>query len=429
MSYHLRQGDVQKAERCKKTIEVLQIRNSPSQFYEGGYLYPSLTVYVTVEDLVRVKELTDGIQTMADRFPTWVPILHYARAEYQRIRGDYPAAIEEYKKSLALLKPGRHIAWTHVMGGYLGTLYRLGRYQDAKTMGEQSLREAERLGIEVEAGQIKIPLAMVLAKLGYTDEATRHCDAVIATYRALKVTGINLGIAYETRARIAVLMNDQENFQTYSKLCAEQYRTGHNPVLTARYERFLQFAREAGMITPKELENAAQFITSQQADDDVVLDVRRRLACCRTEADLFQKALGLMVEHTKSRWGYLYLFERNQLRLVAQSTDIEPSSELLHDLSAIIDRCLGDESETQTEQSEMPTRPTFLQGNFSPEKSLEPILLSQEIDGAFTVVGVAVVSRKLDTPFQANYGVYEAVALSLYQMRQSQSNLPEAASG
>jgi len=415
MAYHLRQGDVEKAERCKKTIEMLQIRNSPSQFYDAGHLYPSLTVYVSVEDLVRVKEVTDDIRAVAEHFPTWVPILHYARAEFQRIRGDYAAATEEYEKALSLMRPGRHLAWVHVIGGYLSSLYQLGRYQDAQAIGEQALSEAERLGIEIEVAQIKNPLAIVLATLGYTDEATRHCDTVIDTYRALNSTGINLGIAYEMRARVAVLMDDQENFQTYSQFCAEQYRTGHNPVLTARYERFLQFAREAGMKTPKELENAAQFTTLRQADDDVVLDVRKRLACCKREDDLFRKALGLMVEHTKSRWGYLYLFEQNQLRLVAQSTDVEPPPELLHDLSTIIERCYGEESETQTEQSEMPTRPTFLQGNFSPENSLEPILLSREIDGTFTVVGVAVVSRKHDTPFQANYGVYDAVAGSLLE--------------
>jgi tetratricopeptide (TPR) repeat protein len=429
MYYQLRQGDVEKAEKCKRMIEMLQIRNSPSQFYEGGTLYPELMVFVFIEDLVRVKELIDDVQGMAERFPAWVPILHYARGEYQRIRGDYSAALREYDKALALMKPGRHLNWVHAIGGYVGTLYQLGCYQDAKAIGEQALLDAERVGIQIEVGQIKKPLALILAKLGQTDEAIRHCESVIGDLHLLKATGINLGIAYETRARVAILMNDQKNFQSYSRLCAEQYRAGHNPVLTAKYERLLQSAREAGMNTPKELENAALFTASRQAENDLVLDIRKRLACSRREDELFQKALGLIVEHTKSRWGFLYLFEQNHLLLVAQSTNIEPPPELLQDLSAIVDRCIGEESETQTEQSEMTVRPTFLQGDVSPEKSLEPILLSLEIDGTFTVVGVAVVSRKLDMPFQANYGIYEAVAGGLYDARHRHFDVPEAASG
>ena len=37
---------------------------------------------------------------MADRFNTWKPILHFARGEYQRIRGDYASARSELEQAL-----------------------------------------------------------------------------------------------------------------------------------------------------------------------------------------------------------------------------------------------------------------------------------------------------------------------------------------
>jgi len=37
--YHLRQGNTQKAEECKKRVELLQIQNSPAEFFEVAIFY------------------------------------------------------------------------------------------------------------------------------------------------------------------------------------------------------------------------------------------------------------------------------------------------------------------------------------------------------------------------------------------------------
>jgi len=99
--YYLRQGQMQKAEECQRRLELLQIQNSPAQFFEGSHLFPVLLAYCLTDDLTGVGQTIYGITKMAEQFSTWQPVLHFARGEYERIRGDYASALGELQKVIA----------------------------------------------------------------------------------------------------------------------------------------------------------------------------------------------------------------------------------------------------------------------------------------------------------------------------------------
>ena len=77
--------------------------------------------------------------------------------------------------------------------------------------------------------------------------AVELADMLIQSWKSLGTVGLNLGLAYETRARVALAMKEQQDFATYARLCAEHYRAKRNPALAAKYARLIHEAEKAGM--------------------------------------------------------------------------------------------------------------------------------------------------------------------------------------
>jgi tetratricopeptide (TPR) repeat protein len=326
MVYYLRQGDVQKGEQCKKKIELLQIQNSPSQFYEGSHLYPELVAGALCEDLARVKLVIDGMETMASRFRPWVPILYFARGEYQRIRGDFQSALGEHERALKLMAPGKHLTWPHATGAYLKTLCEFNRTEEARTVGERCLAQADREGLRGEANFIRMPLALIEAQLGDYDKALAICNAAMEIYRRLGATGMNPGIAYEVRARIAVLMGDREGFDTYANLCAKEYKAGHNRALSAKYEKLMLFARQAGIGVSTDLEHAAD--PMHQTARTMSSMITDGLSDCRDAEERAHRVIDMLIQQSNSIGGYLYIVKEDGPTLCARSSASPPPDQM-----------------------------------------------------------------------------------------------------
>ncbi|HMJ14579.1 MAG TPA: hypothetical protein VK524_24375, partial [Polyangiaceae bacterium] len=62
MLYHLWQGDVQEAERCKRQVEMLQVQNASRQAFDGTYLLGEIAAHAFADDLTRVKRTTNVIE-------------------------------------------------------------------------------------------------------------------------------------------------------------------------------------------------------------------------------------------------------------------------------------------------------------------------------------------------------------------------------
>jgi hypothetical protein len=106
---------------------------------------------------------------------------------------------------------------------------------------------------------IELPFALVEAQLGEIASAYKRCNAVVAYYTTRGITGVNLGIAYETGARIALLTEDHEKYQTYANLCAQQYLSVDNPALVAKYEKLVHEYRQTWLLTSTEIEQGDNF--------------------------------------------------------------------------------------------------------------------------------------------------------------------------
>lgn len=178
--YHLWQGNSREAKKCQEHLELLQIQNSPGMPYKKGTdLYPELRVYCLSDDLSGIKQMVDVIEKMAERSPHWAAALHYARGEYQRIRGDYKRALREFRKAFEIAAPDSNQNWAFIANGYLRTLNALGRHGQAVSEGRRFFSAAQEQAIRFFFNFIRLPLAIAEAKEGNGAEAIALTGVII----------------------------------------------------------------------------------------------------------------------------------------------------------------------------------------------------------------------------------------------------------
>ncbi len=388
--YYLRRGDAQKAEECKKQAELLQIQHSPSQFFEGSHLLPEITAHACSDDLVRVNQVIDDIQRMAERFPGWAPILHFARGEYQRIRGDYKSALLEMEKALNLTGPGRNPIWPYLAGTYVHALLAVGRIQEGRRVGEELVAEAEKADLRVYRHFATRALALAEAKTGEHEQAVKRAQSAIDEYREKGVVGLVLGLAHETRARVAICMNDVKSFETYAQLCAAQFRAGNNPVLTAKYEKLMQEARQANLGVSTELANAAEF--TQMTAETAIASVGKAMRECRGAEQRAQCALKMLIRQGNCQSGFLYTVQKEGTLLSARVGEQAPAAEVetivKRHLLAEIDGA-GDTTMTGTDHEAFAG--LTYQWTDQREEGYRAVLLGHEAPEGFVVTGLAVL--------------------------------------
>ncbi len=398
----LRQGDCQKAEEHRRRVELLQIQNSPTQFFEGSVLWGELLGYVAVEDLLRVKQVISGIEEMAERHPGWVACLGYARGEYHRLRGDFTSALAEFEQVLASVAPGRHSAWLCTAGAQLTTLFHLGRLAEAKALGQEAMKAAarEELGA-LTSHYLEQPLALICTALGEHDSAVAHATSAIDALQELGAGGVMLGSAYETRARVAIMMKDDDSFQTYAQLCADQYHAGNSPSLTAKYEKLLQEARRTKIGMAANLAQVSDVVGQTEHASSALATV---LGACRGPVQRAERALDLLVQHGGCLGGLLYTMQERGPALAAQSGSQRPPPDIDSLVEAYLSAELQDASEVTLTEVDMANETTTDAGWSGPEGTqFVPVMLAHDTDSGFAVTGVAVLcvapSEKLKVPY------------------------------
>ena len=177
-----------------------------------------------------------------------------------------------------MISPGHHPAWPYTAGAHLKTLFDQGRLSEGEKLGREYLLAAERQEIGYPANLIRMPFALIEAKLGKRHNAQDLADEAIANWNALGATGVYLGLAYETRARVAIYNDDPQSFRVYAKLCGQLWRSGNNPALIAKHEKLMQDARQAYLGMSQEIKQASELANMLSQSGDLVSAVQSHLA-------------------------------------------------------------------------------------------------------------------------------------------------------
>jgi hypothetical protein len=214
----------------------------------------------------------------------------------------------------------------------------------------------------------------------------------IAGMRTMGTDGLNLVLAFETRARVAILARDTPAYETNAKACADQCRAAGSRVLGAKYERLVRIATTAAVHVSKAApDHVLATLTGTQLTSVLV--------GCNKPSERAERALELLLRRSGTDAGYLYLIGDHGPELVAQVGPNEPPLGLPSVVSEFVDSELH-EREVATrslEAEDLPAKNSLWPTGKGEQHQL--VLLSHQMSEGFAVSGVAALVVKEGAPF------------------------------
>ena len=394
MLYLLWQGDTREAARCKHQVELLRIQNSARQFFEGTHLIWQITAYAAACDLTRTKQTIDEIDLLCRRYPGWLPVRHYGLGEYHRIRGDLGQALSELEAGLLLVQAGEHQIWPSLAGAQLSTLHELGQNQRASELGHAYVAAAERAEVGYLKNYILMPLSLIEASLGHEAQAVETAERVLGDFRALGTTGLNLALAHEMRARVAIILRDRPLIEQHAALLKGTFNAASSPALAAKFEKLTREAQGDTDVVSAEL--------IERLDSSEWLATSRALSMlesCHGAAERAECALSWLIQSSGVTEGYLFLLSAEGLTCVAKLGEQTVPQSVREAAEQHLTAQLSD-VQTMTKSS----------WAFAPDHELEagenagapeylPVLLSHPAEQGTAITGVAVLVVPADKRF------------------------------
>jgi hypothetical protein len=326
MLVQLNQGNVEGARKCSRRAELLQLQDGVDVHYVGTSAGFDLRCCALAGDLLGVKAATDALTALAERHAGWRPMMVLGQASHRELQGDLPGALEFICAGLAIARPGRHLVFQMLAASHVRVLDALGRLDEAVSIGEAYLEVCAREQLVPGDRLIAVELAHALGRAGQPIRALALIGSAIEGAERSGMSGLPLGVMYETRARIAAMTQDRAAFDHFAELCAAEYRKGNNPALSARFVRMLEDTlppSAAGIPA----DHAPLLILQSSLVEPETNTVRGRLFECHDRSDRARCALTLLLQSSDSVQGYLYAVDESGVTPLAglpeQSADGE----------------------------------------------------------------------------------------------------------
>ena len=296
--YRLWQGDCLQAERKQRRIETMRIESSTRQNFENTHLLWQVSAHAALEDLTRLRRTLEEIRRAAEDFPGWQPVLSYAKAEFQRVRGDLRQAATELAGALSKVDAGEHQMWPNLAAARVRVLDDLGRHEEAVALGRKYVEQAQAADLGFARHYISLALAVAEAKQGVAGGAER-AEQVISTFKQLGCTGLNLALAYEARVRIAIAAGDRAGYDTYTGLFESECLPTASEALGPKLHRLKREAQRQNLVpAPAAASHAAAGIGHSQ--------LKSKLQACSGAVERAHVMLSLLAVQCGVGEGFLY---------------------------------------------------------------------------------------------------------------------------
>jgi hypothetical protein len=210
---------------------------------------------------------------------------------------------------------------------------------------------------------------------------------------------MNVGLAWEARARVALELGDRDGFTRFAALTAEHFRTGTSAALAAKVQRLMREGRRRDGAS-----GAAR--AAAPGGDGEIESVVRVLETCTTHEQQLSGALGLLLDRAGAARGFLLTPDDGQLVVRARVGDDVLGQDLLACAQRFWEtQCRMDDETDMTDGSK-----TEGDGYRSGDRDYRPILLSHDLSSGLALTGVAMVATENGNAFQ--YPVRLAMAVS-----------------
>jgi hypothetical protein len=404
MLHHLFQGDVRTADLCKKQVERLRLQTL--QLYESSHVVWEIGAHAIAEDLTRLRHALEQIAPLAQRHEAWKVVQHYARAEHHRIRRDPVQALATIEAALELARPGEHLLWANVASTHVRVLFDLGRFPEALAAAEAYVADAQRNELSHVVEPLWMALSICQAQAG-RPEAERSADAVLERLSGMGIQGLYLGMAHETRARVAQLLGDAAAFARHAELCREIYTRHKNPALLAKYKRLKQEADRAGKDPDSVLEPLSS--TPDSFASYTGMRIVHALAYCKGVDQRARLALTILSRQVNASAGYMFTLGPDGPECIATVGDrvLPPSMEpkVIAFLSSYTQ-----EAPTTSTDSQLAAGIASTVWSDDHGQDYRPVLLSHSQGGSMFLMGVALLAVAKNQVFQAPADVATAIS-------------------
>jgi hypothetical protein len=278
-------------------------------------------------------------------------------------------------------------------------LIEMNRVEEAVAFGEPALAYHRERGSHHFARALDRALALADAKLGRFDAARARIEGVIREQLEIGVGGLQLGLSYETGARVAIVARDSEQFERYAALTAACYKPGRSSVLGALYERLQEDARAAGLIESRgsTLGSVGGGAVSNDSAS-ISQHVESVMGNCAHASDRARAALLLLCARAGSRGGILFLLSFEGLTVKAATLDhasVELAREFAQSfLDAEIDRLRARYDRTVTVNACDALTAAAVPNTWRAPDGTDctAVLISGALDDQRTIAGVAMLT-------------------------------------
>jgi hypothetical protein len=200
----------------------------------------------------------------------------------------------------------------------------------------------EREQFEALDRWVKLAYARALALAGQYQPALAVIERVMEVSERLGMGGLSTGAVYELRARIAIWMGERAVFEQFAQRCADEYKKGKNPALTAKFARLMEEARQAdGDAQSRARESNELFVLSQT--ETGYETIQSRMLECVDQDDRARCALTILLQSSDSFAGHLFGVRDQLLIPLAALPEAAPDT----GLARWLESCLRTELESQ----------------------------------------------------------------------------------
>jgi tetratricopeptide (TPR) repeat protein len=395
----LQQGDWATARDLKRQAELFDMESDTKQIFGHSNLRNEIEIFALGADLGAVKRIMETLNQLARRYPGWLALAHTARAEFERLRGNLEAALEEFDRCIELSEPTSFDdcpdgAWYPAGAGKMEVLLALGRALDAKAWGERALRFSGGHPTGTRYHGISRALALAEAKLGEHAKARSRLATLIGERLELGTTGVFLGVLYEAAAYVGLFAGDAGEFQRFAGLAAGEFLKFPTSGFSGRYETLLEAARSVVSVAGAESSlHASLAVRGREEATTLVARTMQSLVHSQQRAE---RGLALLCERSQAAGGYLYLLRGSALALVASREEGPPDPQLDVMLAAWLDAAVDDPLDEALETQVVDSDSTLADGPNarwkSPEgRSYHLVAIRTSFGGESSKVGVAAL--------------------------------------
>ncbi|HET8934445.1 MAG TPA: protein kinase [Polyangiales bacterium] len=209
MIYYARRGDAERAEECRRRIELQAIQGGT--VWQGEWFSVPLEglAGATWSDLVGVRRAMERLERLAEEVPALGSMRDSARVTYHFRRGEYARAAKLGIRYMAAYPPHQLVGWAPAYGIIALSLIELGQVDRARRLCENALSvvSEEDLSYFVMYAPLEVAHATALATSG---EYERGKQIVAKRIERLRAHGEHASIVnlYQYQARMSQLVGD-----------------------------------------------------------------------------------------------------------------------------------------------------------------------------------------------------------------------------